>query len=190
MALIHRAELVPGKLDILSTWLPSQAWFPGGADGELERVGAYRFDDPAGEVGIETLLVRYPGGPVLQVPLTYRAAPLEGADDALVGTMHHSVLGERWAYDGTADPVYVQAVVAAIVRGGHQADEVVEADDGRLVTRELTTFAHGSGADVDVARTTIDVRRVLTDGIDAESERPALRGRWPGQDDDVVLVTA
>ncbi|KAA1419860.1 hypothetical protein FE697_018315 [Mumia zhuanghuii] len=190
MALIHRAELVPGKLEILSSWLPSQPWFPGGADGALERVGAYRFDDPDGEVGIETLLVRYPGGPVLQVPLTYRAAPLAGAEAALIGTMQHSVLGDRWAYDGPADPVYVEAVRTAIATGGEQADELVEDDDGQLVSRELTTFAHGSGADVDPASALV-VRRVVS-GSDAVAAAGSavLVGRWPGQDEGVVLVTA
>jgi hypothetical protein len=42
---------------------------------ELERVGAYRFDDPVGEVGIETHLVRA-GERLLHVPLTYRANPM------------------------------------------------------------------------------------------------------------------
>ncbi len=58
-------------------------------------------------MGVETLLVRVGEGPVLQVPLTYRGAPLPGGESALVGTMEHSVLGPRWVYDGTGDPVYV-----------------------------------------------------------------------------------
>jgi hypothetical protein len=54
-------------------------------------VSAYRFDDPAGEVGIETLLVRRGAGPVLQVPLTYRGAPLAGAEDARGGRRRSSL---------------------------------------------------------------------------------------------------
>ena len=47
-----------------------------------------------------------PDGSVLHVPVTYRAAPVAGADEHLIGTMEHSVLGRRWAYDGCADPVF------------------------------------------------------------------------------------
>ncbi|MGC4856177.1 maltokinase N-terminal cap-like domain-containing protein [Micromonospora sp. DT4] len=78
--------------------------------------GAYRFDDPAGEVGIETMLVAAADGPVHQVPLTYRAAPLDDVDEWLVGTTEHSALGRRWVYDGCADPVYAAAVQPAVGR--------------------------------------------------------------------------
>ena len=40
-----------------------------------------------------------------QVPMTYRAKALAGADGALIGTSEHGVLGHRWIYDGTRDPV-------------------------------------------------------------------------------------
>src|SRR5215218_7739419 len=99
MALLHRAEITPTKLELLDAWLPTRAWYRGPADPGLAKVGAFRFDDPAGEVGIETLLVQAGDGPVLQVPLTYRAAPLAGAEPWLIGTTEHSVLGRRWVYD-------------------------------------------------------------------------------------------
>jgi hypothetical protein len=111
MALLHQAELVPSKLEALAAWAPSQPWFDGDPE-RLERVAAFRLDDPAGEVGVEVLLLRAGDGPVLQVPLTYRGSPLEGGDEWLVGTMQHSVLGERWVYDGCGDPVYVATAVA------------------------------------------------------------------------------
>lgn len=50
------ATLVPTKLELLAAWLPGQAWFAGDA-ADLKRVASYRFADPDGEVGIETLLV-------------------------------------------------------------------------------------------------------------------------------------
>ena len=79
MALLHQAELVPTKLELLAAWLPGRPWYQEQA-GELARTAAYRFDDPAGEVGIDTILVSAGDGPVYQVPLTYRGAPLDGAD--------------------------------------------------------------------------------------------------------------
>jgi Maltokinase N-terminal cap domain len=94
MATIHNATLNPSKLTLLNAWLPSRTWFTGVAD--VQRVGAYRFDDPAGEVGIESFLLQAGDGSVLHAPLTYRGAPLAGAEEFLVGTIEHSVLGRRW----------------------------------------------------------------------------------------------
>lgn len=190
MAVIHRAEVRPTKLELLEEWLPSQSWAASAGEGPLESVGAFRFDDPQGEVGIETLLVRRGDGPVLQVPLTYRGSPLAGAESALIGTMEHSVLGARWVYDGLGDPVYVTAVLHAMLTGGRQADEVVETEDGP-VPRESSASAFGSGrADDAVAPVgQPEVRRVLA-GADPDADAAAtLRGRWRGQDSDVVLVT-
>lgn len=76
MALLHRANLHPTKLELLAAWLPGRSWFHGQDTADLVRVAGYRFDDPAGAVGIETMLVKAGDGPVHQVPLTYRGAPL------------------------------------------------------------------------------------------------------------------
>ena len=73
MAIIHQAELQPTKLELLEEWLPRQPWFPESGTSGLSK-GSYRFDDPAGEVGIETM-TRLCGGSTVQVPLTYRPSP-------------------------------------------------------------------------------------------------------------------
>jgi hypothetical protein len=143
MALLYDATLVPSKLELLTAWLPGRSWFTG--DGELQRVGAYRFDDPAGQVGIETFLVGADGESVFQVPLTYRNAALPGKDDFLLGTTEHSVLGRRWVYDGCADPVWAAALATAIFAGGTQAEEFVDRD-GRLESRAPLATVKGSGA--------------------------------------------
>ena len=143
MALLHQAKLVPTKLELLAAWLPSRPWYQTRA-GELERVAAFRFDDPAGEVGIDTMLVSAGGGPLYQVPLTYRGAPLDGADDWLIGTMDHSVLGHRWVYDACGDPVYAAALASAIYAGTGQADEYVEVN-GTPERREPAMVVTGSG---------------------------------------------
>lgn len=94
MALLHRAELYPSKLELLAVWLPTRPWYRGPADPAPQRVAACRFDDPAGAVGIETMLVRA-GESVYHTPLTYRDAPLAGDADSLLGTAEHTVLGRR-----------------------------------------------------------------------------------------------
>lgn len=149
MALLHRATITPSKLQLLEAWAPQQPWC---AAGGFSQRGAYRFDDPAGEVGIETLLVQSPAGPLLQIPLSYRDAPLAGGEEWLIGTMQHSVLGERWVYDGVGDPVVVAAFLTAIETGGVQAEQVVEID-GAMVTREPTATVRGSGSGA--ARTSV-----------------------------------
>ena len=104
MALIYQAELTPSKIDLLAAWIPTRPWLGDADVSTLEAVGAYRFDDPAGEVGIETHLLRSADGQVLHVPLTYRGAPLTGAEAALVGTMQHSVLGRAGSTTAAPTP--------------------------------------------------------------------------------------
>lgn len=138
MALLHATTLTPSKLELLAEWLPQQPWFAGG---ELEQLGSFRIDDPRGEVGIEGLIVSA-GDRTYHVPMTYRAAPLE--DGRLIGTMVHGVLGDRWAYDATSDPVYAKALATTILTGGTQAE--LERDNaGTREHVEPTVTVEGSG---------------------------------------------
>ncbi|HEX2315288.1 MAG TPA: 1,4-alpha-glucan branching protein [Thermomonospora sp.] len=118
MAVIHRTTMTPSKLELLTAWLPTQPWYAGGGEApELVKAGGFRLDDPEGEVGIEFMVVTDTsrGRPVTyQVPLTYRGAPLAGADHALIGTSEHGVLGRRWIYDGPHDPVLAAQLFALI----------------------------------------------------------------------------
>jgi hypothetical protein len=206
VAVIHRAQITPTKAELIAGWLPSQRW-SGEDPSPFELVGAYRFDDPAGEVGIETHLVRTGRGDVLQVPLTYRGAPLDRAERHLVGTTEHSQLGRRWVYDGCGDPVYA-AVLAAVIRtGGREAEQWVETD-GEPVRREVNTHVTGSGtpgADVptiDAATPTdsptattiaapghrLVVLRFLGSPAAGPGGADALTGTWPGQDEPTLLA--
>ena len=205
MALLHNAEISPTKLEALSGWLPSRLWAAGLDAAALTNAGAYRFDDPDGEVGIETILVRTGDGALLQVPLTYRGAPLAGAEDALVATMEHSVLGSRWIYDGCADPVCVRALAAAVLTGGREAELDYDSGAG-IERRQPTVRVVGSGTPgaavppvdavtsvdgplwtvVRAGALTLSVRRRL-DG-DEDPAGGTLRGTWSGQDEPVVLA--
>jgi hypothetical protein len=124
MAIVHKTTLTPTKLELLTAWLPAQPWYADrGRPPELARAGGFRLDDPAGEVGIEFMVVTDgsdDSAASYLVPLTYRASALEGADGALVGTTEHGVLGRRWVYDGIADPVLVGQLVA-LLHGQAQA---------------------------------------------------------------------
>ncbi|WP_089155719.1 CG0192-related protein [Micromonospora sp. NBS 11-29] len=211
MALLHRAEIRPSKLDLLVGWLPGRSWFAGEAGAPVTRVAAYRFDDPAGAVGMETLLVRAGEGPVLQVPLTYRGAPLADADRFLVGVMEHSVLGRRWVYDACGDPVYPPALAAAVLADAGQAQEYFEVDGERQVRDPSMTVA-GSRTDREWPPGPIDevadgdptliraagvelalVRRPDPTGVSPTPGGPVagrLTGAWPGQEALVLLAYA
>ena len=145
LPLFHQAQLHPSKLELLTEWVPNQPWFAGASDAELANVASFRFDDPEGEVGVETILVRAGDGPTMQVPLTYRSAPLDGAEAHLIGTMEHSVLGKRWVYDGAGDPAYLQTTATAALNGGHQAELIVEADGARI-ERAPNALVSGTGS--------------------------------------------
>jgi hypothetical protein len=193
MAVLHDATLTPPKLEILQDWVPGRPWAAGA--GTLEKVGTFRFDDPAGEVGIETFLLR-DGDRLLQVPLTYRGHPLPGADAHLIATMEHSVLGTRWVYDGCGDPVWAAAAVTCTLTGGDQARQFRQAEEG-LVPVASTVTVSGSGAPgadvttlgpvqqhdddrvtvVDVGPYELVVARVVGTELDAAAH---LSGEWDG----------
>ena len=155
MAVVHRAELTPSKLDLLADWLPTQGWFAD--DGPIERVASFRFDDPAGQVGIETFVVRS-GMFDYHVPLTYRPAPLP--DAVLVGELEHPVLGHRWVYDGGSDPVYVAAATEVILTAGRDVD-MFFADGEPAPRHEWVADARGSGTTVEPAEAALVVARAL-----------------------------
>ncbi|MET8337542.1 hypothetical protein ABZV14_28590 [Streptosporangium canum] len=206
MALIHQATLRPTKLELLAAWLPGRDWYTGPA-GEVLRVAAFRFDDPAGAVGIETLLVRVGDGPVHQVPLTYRDAPLAGGDDWMLGTAEHSVLGKRWIYDGSGDPVYAAALASAVLGNTGQTEQFTRVD-GRLERRELDMSIAGSATEGAKVPAMGAIERVVegeptlivTDTVElAVIRRPGggtgltgavLTGAWPGQATPMPLATA
>ncbi len=206
MAVIHNAQLSPSKSELLMAWLPSQPWFRGDAS-TMVRLGAFRFDDPAGEVGIETHLVAV-DGKTYQVPLTYRGAPLAGAENFLITTMEHSVLGRRWVYDATADPVYVSELAAALLTGKPQAVETLAAGDGAEILPPTVLLGSTGSPDAGlpelrcgVPTTNAGVTNIPGGPInlailrDIDTAGPSLGGHsltasWDGQVSPVLIASA
>ncbi|MFJ2213700.1 1,4-alpha-glucan branching protein [Streptomyces sp. NPDC101062] len=148
MAVIHRTTMTPTKLELLGSWLPTRPWYRGGESApELSRTGGFRLDDPRGEVGIEFMAVTDVSGDrplTYHVPLSYRGAPLDGADEALVGTSEHGVLGRRWIYDGAHDPVVVARLLALISGDAEpQAQSVSDTPDPSVVSGFTGTVRTG-----------------------------------------------
>ena len=168
-------------------------------------MGAFRFDDPKGEVGIETILVAADGA-VFQVPLCYRGAPRPGAEPLLIGTMQHSVLGERWVYDAAGDPCYLDAVTAAIVTGQPQAQHFLDVD-GRLEAMPESVLVSSTGplrsaapslgpgtasstdAETVVRTGALELRIIRRLDLAEQAAGPeALTGTWAGQETPVILA--
>jgi hypothetical protein len=154
MAVIHKTTMIPAKLELLTRWLPAQPWYLDPGHGpQLTKVGGFRLDDPEGEVGIEFLVVTDGAGEratTYQIPLTYRASAFAGAGDGLIGTAEHGVLGHRWIYDGTCDPVLV-AQLAALIQGDTQAQAQSRSNtpDPTVISQPVTS---GRGTMIEFAR--------------------------------------
>jgi hypothetical protein len=178
MGVVHPgAEMVPTKHELLTTWLPTQPWWPPGAEvPQLE--ASFRLDDPAGEVGIETLLLRVGGG-VVQVPMTYRSAPLEGGE--LIGETQHSALGPRWVYLGTSDPVYVTETTA-VIREGRGEVQLLRPDGTPIPPRPTAARVQGSGTGS--GRLTV----VISENDAPTEASGTLTATWAEQPDPVVLA--
>jgi hypothetical protein len=167
MAIVHSAATIrPTKRELLEAVL----------GGSVEVLGSYRFDDPAGEVGVEAFVARR-GDQLQHVVFTYRGAPLEGDEARLVSTMEHSELGQRWVYDGTTDPVALGCFRRAILGEQHQA--VFEMwEEGRLVgTRESSvklSAAPGTSVEGGSVHITLDL------GHGGSARGPALVATWAG----------
>jgi Maltokinase N-terminal cap domain len=202
MARFHRATIVPTKHDLIAAWAPTQAWGPP-AGAALELIGSFRFDDPDGRVGMESHLVTA-GELLLQVPLTYRDAPLDGAADHFITEMEHSELGTRWVYDGLGDPRFVTMLAGVALTGQGEALGMVMLKD-RWYVAPSNVRIQGGGWTPKVAPvdgfelTAADASRVVlaNDRFELEvfrrpfaGSRPVigLTATWDGHPDPLVLA--
>lgn len=157
MAIIYDADLSPSKTEILRSFLAGRSW---GESGELELLGAYRFDDPEGEVGVECHLVKM-GETTYHLPLAYRPARVEGAEEHLLATMQHSVLGERFVYDGLGDEAALECFGRALCGLQEQEDLRIVADDD---------------SPIEVQPQTVSVALEVDEGQDLPTEAELLDG--------------
>jgi hypothetical protein len=206
MATIHTGTtMVPTKLELLTAWLPRQPWYVSGGGPTLTKAGGFRLDDPAGAVGIEFAFVADGGGTTYSVPMTYRAAPLPGAEHGLIGTSEHGVLGTRWIYDAAHDPIAV-AQLLEFVRGRVEAQQQGESDTPDPTVGRYWPSGGGLAAatplrvrDSEPGRTTVAVEltdattgravsgslhlvRVLERGTPDESDLGRVEADWTGPD--------
>lgn len=182
LAQIYDATLSPGKIDLLREWIVDQPWFDGDA-AALEQVTSYRFADPDDAVGMECFLLKG-GDTTYHVPVTYRGAELTGADDALIGTMDHSVLGQRWVYAAEHDPVFVAEARRTICRRDSAADHQAM-EDGSITPAPVNIRG---GGDCRPEQEELRVVRVVAEEYDSDGDDPVagapgtLTGTWSDDD--------
>ncbi|MCV2394063.1 aminoglycoside phosphotransferase [Actinotalea sp. M2MS4P-6] len=189
----------PSVTELLAGWMPAQRWYPAKGRGVgLRPLGTLTLSGPDPDATIEVRVIGLDSGDrfdVVQVPLTYRAAPLPAGEHALVGTTEQHGR-TRWVYDGPHDPAYVTALLAALdhpagrpvpapsrsrVLRGEQSNTSVIVDvdgSGPLIVKVFRTLHPGDNPDVEVLR-----------GLDGFPQVPAvigwLGGTWrtPGGDE-------
>ena len=202
MALFHLATITPTKQELIARWAPTQPWGPS-PESPIKLIGSYRFDEPDGRVGMDLHLATA-GETVLHVPLTYRDAPLAGADDALITRMHHSVLGERWVYDWLGDPLLIVMLAAVAMTGQGEALGMAVYEDRWYIapsdvrisgggwTGERVAVDRFEPADEDASRVVLcnDRFELTVFRRPAAAPRPAigLTATWGGQPNPVVLA--
>jgi hypothetical protein len=112
------------------------------------------------------------------------------------------VLGKRWVYDGTADPVYAAALASAVLGHTGQAEELVEGVERRAPSMDIASTAPGDAVVPvvsEVVRVTgEDTVVIVTDTVEltvarrpgAELTGAVLTGTWPGLETPVALASA
>ncbi|MFI7387154.1 1,4-alpha-glucan branching protein [Streptomyces sp. NPDC049813] len=180
MSIIHRTTLRPTKTELLARWLPEQPWYQGAGTEEPVKAGGFRLDDPDGEVGMEFMAVTDTSGarPVTyHVPLVYRGAPLADAPEgALVGTLVHGVLGERWVYDGARDPLLL-AQLTALLKGEVPAH--AQSTDGALDPSVRVRLDAGAAGRPEIVR-------VLEPGTSEPGAAGEVTAEWRSADGSLV----
>lgn len=202
MAEIHsNASITPNKQQLVEVWMGRQRWYAGkGTSPAVRRLASWRLGDPAGEVGVEVLIVADESGAspvVYQVPLTYRSAPIEGSEGALVGITEHSVLGTRWVYDAPHDPVYA-AQLLELVQGRVRAESSSASDefDDSVVATAGPSWSRAvrvRGSSVlkgEQSNTSVILDCVDADGTPVPVIIKVFRMLSAGENPDVVLQSA
>ena len=178
---------------LLFAWMPAQRWYPAKGRGVgLRDLGSTTWTTEVPGVDVVTHVLGLDSGDrldVVQVPLTYRSAPLDDIAVALVGVLG-SGPDTRHVYDATHDPTFVAALLGAL-RVGEGAVPVPAGAASRVLrgeqsnTRIIVEPVDGPPAIVKVFRTLhpganpdVEVLAALTRV--GSTHVPALRGWLSG----------
>ena len=194
-----RLPVAPSLLELLAPWVAQQRWYAGkGRVPALRQIGGLRFEDPAGEVEIDVLLLLDESGlapTTYQVPLTYHGARLRGADQALIATVDHGSLGARYVYDAPHDPVFAAAMLRLMLDEAKVASDgthgsadglghrVATADPGQFLTSRVLT---GEQSNTSIIMDMVDTHGARSNSLICKLFRVLHHGENP----DVVVQSA
>ncbi|WP_404289758.1 hypothetical protein [Glutamicibacter arilaitensis] len=147
MGIVYNTSMSPTKNELVSAWLIKQDFYSGQGVPKLEHIGGFRLEDPNGKVGVELRIYADHADTsevIYHVPLSYREAPLEGGEKYLVGISEHAILGPRYVYDASGDPVFedqARELLAGKAIAQHHTESFT--DDARIT---LTGETNGKKA--------------------------------------------
>lgn len=158
-----RGEEQPGFIEILSNWLPHQAWFPAPRGRrKFHRVGGLRLPTPPGDADGRVFLELHifevdpsdqgeEDRPLrVSVPVTLRSRPSALAGkSAFIGKLTTDDGEEVWVYDGARDRAYLAAwIEMARRRQGSR--------NGRAHGEALAGFEHWAPFSINVGRQVVE----------------------------------
>ncbi|TFD05019.1 phosphotransferase [Cryobacterium sinapicolor] len=184
--------------DYLNRWVATQRWFADkGRVPRLVSIGSWVL--PSEEVGVDirtelALDDAAPGRTLYQVPLTHRATPLPGGEQALIVTLADGSA----VYDGTDDPAYARALLGFILG---QAFSPTPGDIGARARGELRPGADPAERPARVLTSRVlrgeqSNTSIILDCVDAAGHpaRPVIckvfRMLHPGENPDVSVQSA
>lgn len=151
MGIVYNTSMSPTKNELVSAWLPKQNFYTGKDTPKLQHIGGFRLEDPEGKVGVELRIYADHSDTsdvVYHVPLTYRDAPLPGAEKFLLGIGEHAILGPRYIYDAEGDPVF-NAQAKELLAGNTQAQHHSQSFTGEP---RIKLTGHTAGKDAVIIR--------------------------------------
>ena len=162
MGIVYNTSMSPSKNELVSAWLPKQDFYTGKGTPKLQHIGGFRLEDPQGEVGVELRIYADHSDTsdvVYHLPLTYRDAPLPGAEKYLIGTSEHAILGKRYIYDAAGDPVFIaqaRQLLAGKTTAQHHSESFTDepriklkgqtaGKDAVIIRKPVSTVSAGDG---------------------------------------------
>ena len=177
-------------LEHISPWVVSQRWFASkGRVPRLELVGSWEIRSDGPRIVTHLIMDFSARVPVLyQVPVTERAEPLEGAENALIAEVVNAD-GITYLYDGPHDTAYATALLRMISSNAEATAYGATAHGRVFGAIELSDIVSSSVLRGEQSNTSIIYSVVTDNGIDRIICK-VFRALHHGENPDVVLQAA
>ncbi|GGE90253.1 maltokinase N-terminal cap-like domain-containing protein [Mycetocola zhadangensis] len=177
-------------LEYISPWVVSQRWFASkGRVPRLESIGSWEIPSDGPRIVTHLIMDFSARVPVLyQVPVTERAEPLDGAENALIAEVA-TENGTTYLYDGPHDPAYATALLRMISASTEATAHGATAHGQVFGAIEFSEILSSSVLRGEQSNTSIIYSVVTDSGIDSVICK-VFRALHHGENPDVVLQAA